>query len=100
MTSRVDYGAMTRRRELDWRTRAACIGQDPELFFPVSEKGPCALQTQEALAVCAGCPALRECREWSLATRQPHGISGGLTEAERVALLAGSKNERRALRRS
>jgi WhiB family redox-sensing transcriptional regulator len=56
---------------------------DPELFFPVAKYGPGASETDRAKAVCAGCPVRRQCLQYALATRQMHGVWGGLTEDER-----------------
>jgi WhiB family transcriptional regulator, redox-sensing transcriptional regulator len=70
----------------DWRLRAACKDQDPELFFPVSEKGPGARQARRATAVCARCPVRSECLEYALDNGLDHGIFGGTTETERRAL--------------
>ncbi len=70
----------------DWRTRAACLGVDPELFFPVAEAGPVYdAQIVAAKAVCARCPVRPECLAEAL-VRIPYGIAGGLTEDERRAL--------------
>jgi WhiB family redox-sensing transcriptional regulator len=70
----------------DWRLRAACKDQDPELFFPVSEKGPGARQAHRATAVCARCPVRSECLEYALDNGLDHGIFGGTTESERRTL--------------
>jgi hypothetical protein len=74
----------------DWRTRAACVGEDPELFFPVVEEGPlCEEQVAAAKAVCAMCPVRDVCLEWS--TVHIHvGIAGGLTAEERRSVRAES----------
>ncbi|WP_374203830.1 WhiB family transcriptional regulator [Pseudonocardia sp. ICBG601] len=70
----------------DWRALAACRGVDPELFFPTATAGAAlAAEERRALSVCAGCPVLAACRSWAVA-EQPHGIAGGLTEAQRAAL--------------
>ena len=70
----------------DWRSQAACLGVDPELFFPVAEAGPVHdTQVAAAKAVCAGCPVVAACLAEALA-RIPDGIAGGLTESERRAL--------------
>ncbi|WP_064485495.1 WhiB family transcriptional regulator [Pseudonocardia sp. HH130629-09] len=75
-----------RGEELDWRSRAACRDVDPELFFPTATAGAAlAAAERRALAVCTGCPVLAACRTWAVA-EQPHGIAGGLTEAQRTAL--------------
>ena len=70
----------------DWRSHAACLGVDPELFFPVADAGPVRdAQVAEAKAVCAGCPVVAACLAEALA-RIPDGIAGGLTESERRTL--------------
>ncbi|OLM03566.1 WhiB-like transcription regulator [Pseudonocardia sp. Ae406_Ps2] len=89
----VEAGEMTsvnpspgRVDELDWRTRAACRDVDPELFFPTATAGAALIEAESAaVAVCTGCPVIAECRRWAVA-EQPHGIAGGLTEAQRTAL--------------
>jgi WhiB family transcriptional regulator, redox-sensing transcriptional regulator len=70
----------------DWRQRAACRDQDPELFFPVSEIGPGAHQTDQAKAVCGRCPVRTACLEYALDNGLDHGIFGGTTETERRTL--------------
>jgi WhiB family transcriptional regulator, redox-sensing transcriptional regulator len=70
----------------DWRHRAACRDEDPELFFPVSEAGPGARQTEQAKAVCAGCPVRARCLEYALDNGLDYGIFGGTTETERRML--------------
>jgi WhiB family redox-sensing transcriptional regulator len=71
---------------MDWRHFAACLDEDPELFFPVGDTGPALLQVAEAKAVCAGCPVRVECLTWALETGQNYGIWGGYTENERREL--------------
>lgn len=67
----------------DWRDRAACRDEDPELFFPVSDVGPGARQTAEAKTVCGRCPVRRECLDFALDNGLDYGIFGGTTERER-----------------
>ncbi len=71
---------------VDWRHRAACIGEDPELFFPIGSTGPAMLQTEEAKQVCRRCEVREQCLEWALENRLDHGVWGGLSEDERRAL--------------
>lgn len=68
----------------DWRTDAACAGEDTELFFD-------AARTDEALSICAGCPVRDLCRAdntaWENTTRSRRfyasGVVGGTTGSER-----------------
>lgn len=71
---------------MDWRHRAACIGEDPELFFPVGTTGPALAQIAEAKAVCRQCPVNAECLRWALASGQDAGVWGGMSEDERRVL--------------
>ena len=79
-----------------WRDRAACIGEDPELFFPDGNTGPALRQTAEAKAVCRRCDVAEMCLSWALDTGQDAGVWGGLSEDERRALKARAARARRA----
>ena len=68
-----------------WRSAAACLSADPELFFPISYSGRALEQVAQAKAICAACPVRRDCLAFALQTEQAHGIWGGLTEQERAA---------------
>ncbi|MFI8857804.1 WhiB family transcriptional regulator [Streptomyces prasinus] len=70
----------------DWRTRATCRDEDPDLFFPIGTSGPALLQTEQAKAVCRRCPARQQCLDWALDTGQSLGVWGGTSETERRAL--------------
>lgn len=67
----------------DWREYAACRYAEPELFFPVPSSDKAGAQVALAKAVCKACPVRRECLQFALATRQSHGIWGGMSERER-----------------
>ena len=71
---------------MDWRHRAACLEEDPELFFPIGNTGPALLQIEEAKAVCQRCSVMDTCLKWALETGQDAGVWGGLSEDERRAL--------------
>ncbi len=71
---------------MDWRHRALCREQDPELFFPIGTTGPAAVQVDEAKAVCQRCPVVEPCLVWALETGQDAGVWGGTSEDERRAL--------------
>jgi WhiB family redox-sensing transcriptional regulator len=70
-------------RETAWIERARCIGEDPELFFPVGTSGPALEQTERAKAVCFACPVIDTCLAWALDSCQDAGVWGGLDEEER-----------------
>lgn len=81
---------------MDWRHRAACLDEDPELFFPIGNTGPALHQIEQAKAVCHRCPVLQTCLEWALESGQDAGIWGGLSEDERRALRRRTARQRRA----
>ena len=74
-------------RRADWRERAACLGQDPELFFPVGAGRNSLLQTEAAKSICAGCPVIIRCRDSALENGY-EGIWGGLDDDERRRMRA------------
>jgi WhiB family redox-sensing transcriptional regulator len=67
----------------DWRDRAACRDEDPELFFPVGDGAGAQDQIARAQAVCERCPVRQQCLDFALSTGQDAGIWGGLTAAQR-----------------
>jgi WhiB family redox-sensing transcriptional regulator len=69
-----------------WVEHARCIGEDPELFFPVGSTRPALEQVRAAKAICSQCDVKDHCLEWSLATFQDAGVWGGLDEDERRAI--------------
>ena len=68
--------------EDNWRSRGACVSADPDLFFPISSSGAGRHQEARAKAVCAQCTVRVECLDFAVASRQVHGVWGGLGEAE------------------
>ncbi len=80
---------------MDWRSRAACIDEDPELFFPIGTTGPAVEQSDAAKRVCARCDVREQCLEFALSTNQDAGVWGGLTEDERRTLKRARQRRRR-----
>lgn len=75
----------------DWRARGACQGQPTRIFYPDSigagrpRNDGTSRADQDvapALALCAVCPVLLDCRTWAL-HHETDGIWGGMTEHER-----------------
>lgn len=80
-------------RRLDelWQERAACRGPQASVFFPPSyfeRKEAKAYREARAKEICQACPVRRDCLDYAVAIREPHGIWGGLNEMERKALLS------------
>ena len=73
---------------MDWRHRAACRDEDPELFFPVGTSGPALLQIAEAKAVCHRCTVASQC----LTLRPPHQSSIGLIDRQPDACARAAKS--------
>lgn len=62
-----------------------CRRADPDAWFPEGRglRG----DDQYAARLCVGCPVLAGCLAYALATRQPYGVWGGVSEATREQLL-------------
>ena len=71
---------------VDWRHRAACVGQDGNLFFPLSSTEASDAVRDRAKEVCGGCPVRQPCLDWALEVGVDDGIFGGLTARERRTL--------------
>ena len=71
---------------MNWRDRAACLDEEPEMFFPIGNAGPALLQIEEAKAVCRRCEVADTCLQWAMDSGQDAGVWGGMAEDERRAL--------------
>ncbi|MEV0187500.1 WhiB family transcriptional regulator [Kitasatospora purpeofusca] len=74
---------------------AACKGVDPDLFHPEVDEDAEDIEAARATAewaerrakmICAGCPVRTLCLFQALDRNEPHGVFGGLTDAERRTL--------------
>ena len=80
---------------MNWCTDAACLQQEPELFFPIGTARAALAQTEQAKAVCRDCKVVDICLSWAIESRQDSGVWGGLSEDERRALKRRSARARR-----
>jgi WhiB family redox-sensing transcriptional regulator len=80
---------------MDWRHKAACLDEDPELFFPIGNTGPALMQIEEAKAVCRRCDVVDTCLKWAMESGQDAGVWGGMSEDERRALKRRTARARR-----
>lgn len=77
------------RTEETWQIRAACRGPQAAVFFPPPQferKDDKLEREARAKEICAGCAVRQPCLEYAIHIREPHGIWGGLNEAERRQL--------------
>jgi WhiB family redox-sensing transcriptional regulator len=70
----------------DWRLRAACRQEDPELFHPIGTRGPALTALAEARRVCDTCTVHDDCLQWAMSHDVDHGVWGGLGEDQRRLL--------------
>lgn len=82
---------------MDWRHKAACREEEPELFFPIGNTGPALMQIDEAKRVCQDCDMTEVCLNWAIETGQDAGVWGGLNEDERRSLKRKRARERAKL---
>ena len=77
--------------EESWQIRAACRGPQSAMFFPPSHferREEKEFRESEAKGICSLCSVRRDCLDYAVRIREPHGIWGGLNEAERRSVMA------------
>jgi len=72
----------------DWQRLGLCRGHDSAQFFhPDGERGASRGRREAAArSVCGRCPVRAECAAHALAAREPYGVWGGFSEADRLRL--------------
>ena len=73
-----------------WQMKAACRGPQAAVFFPPPQferKDEKLAREARAKEICRTCPSKKPCLDYAISIREPHGIWGGLNEAERKAML-------------
>jgi WhiB family redox-sensing transcriptional regulator len=76
-----------------WQPVALCRGNRSHLFFPPStaeRKDERERRELIAKSICSVCPVKGPCLEYAMQIREPYGIWGGLTEAERHQVLTAA----------
>ena len=84
---------------MTWRDEAACVGDDPNLFFRMNTENPrggwtvqqgaeAAAKTLEAHRICGTCPVQQECLNFAVRTPylHDHGIWAGTNPAQRQTI--------------
>jgi len=64
--------------DMRWTLRAACRGQDVELFYSNEPSN-----VQRALKMCSNCPVRRDCIDDAVSRGEWFGVWGGLKEGRR-----------------
>jgi WhiB family redox-sensing transcriptional regulator len=75
----------------DWQVRAACRGPQAVIFYPpshIERRDERREREREAKEICHSCQVRKECLDYALRIKEPHGIWGGLNEAERRRIIA------------
>jgi len=70
---RISASILSPNRDDDWRDQAACVGLDPEMFFPLAGTR----EEEEALATCRRCPVTDQCGRWADEIGATHGVWAG-----------------------
>ena len=86
-----EYVVSAQRSEDAWQVKAACRGPQASVFFPPPQferKDEKLEREGRAKEICLTCAVRKDCLEYAIAIREPHGIWGGLNEVERKQLLA------------
>jgi WhiB family redox-sensing transcriptional regulator len=80
---------------MDWVSRAACGGSDPDIWFGGIDDmppghalyaeacGPEKRRVEKARAYCRECPVIAECLDHALSLPEAYGIWGGTTRRQR-----------------
>lgn len=82
---------------MSWRDDAACLdsGLSEDAWYAYGqEKAKTWDPYQAARAVCHTCPVAAPCLEFALEHDREHGMYGGMTPAERSALVMGNLTSR------
>ncbi|CAB4936567.1 unannotated protein [freshwater metagenome] len=73
-----------------WQDHASCSGHDVMMFYHPGDQRGRTRRRREVVAksICFGCPVRLDCADYAIRAREPYGVWGGLTEAEREAIYA------------
>ena len=85
-----------------WRSKAACLGLDHEMFFPTptssTDQGPYRTLIP-ARRICCRCPVWDKCLDWALLHGEDYGVWAGTSAKQRQRILDGDMQCRLMVRR-
>jgi WhiB family redox-sensing transcriptional regulator len=64
----------------DWRDEAACLGRNPDSFYPERSH----TEAARAKAICKGCPVREDCLTEAIINNERFGIWGGMDTQQRT----------------
>lgn len=82
--------------EKDWRDEAACLGVEPEIFYPAALRPGSRSHNNEALALCGTCDVRAECLDWAYEINDGWAVLGGLTPRQRAKTRGAWKRKKKA----
>ena len=88
-----ERGTLVSAQQVDesWQLRASCRGPQSTVFFPPASferKDEKLERESRAKEICRTCPVKTPCLDYAIQIKEPHGIWGGLNEAERKQFVA------------
>ncbi len=60
-----------------WQERAACVGEDPQLFFPDGNGIQAYRKAEQAITICRSCPVIAQCEQYRRDTHSQFGVWAG-----------------------
>lgn len=80
-----------------WHTQAACAAPQFKAHEDLWFARPGDQQAMDAAKrICRSCPVMQECGQYALAERIEHGVWGGMTNAQRMAIRRSATRRSRA----
>jgi WhiB family redox-sensing transcriptional regulator len=64
-------------KNTEWMAEAACVGCDPEMFFPQKTGNGARVEAKLAILICRECPVIVQCREYARTAARGHGVWAG-----------------------
>lgn len=75
---------------LAWKLHGACAGHPAPDIWHTEQPGN-GWQPRLAKKICAECPVLNQCFEYSIANEEPFGIWAGVTQTQRRRIIQAAR---------
>lgn len=78
--------------------RGACVGhENPDLWHTEGQTPEARELKRQAIAICATCPVIEECKQYALKFWDIEGVWGGTTRGSRRGIVAREKLEQTSM---